>query len=178
MILKLTDAHVIDPNITQDDLDAFETAIRELTNNNFQKINVRASDLTLGNTTIEVVEGTTTGMRVGDTIEINETMYNDGLYVIATVSPTTITIEGTITFIAETARDGIVTLIHYPADIVKGVKKLIEYSLQMADKVGIKSETISRMSVTYYDVNATDNAEGYPKALLDFIKKYEKMRWD
>lgn len=181
MILKLTEAQAIDPAIKQGDLDAFETSIRELTHNKFQKVNVRASNLTIENYTIELGEGTTLGMRVGDTIEINDTLYNDGLYVIKTLGATTITIDevvaGSKQFISETAKDAIVTLVHYPADIVKGVKSLIEYDLKMADKVGIKSETISRMSVTYYDVNATDNAEGYPKALLDFIRKYEKMRW-
>lgn len=47
----------------------------------------------------------------------------------------------------------------------------------MAGKIGIKSETISRMSTTYYDMTATENTDGYPSALLSFLKKYEKMRW-
>lgn len=177
MILKLQDAQAIDPNITQSDLDAFETSIRALTHNNFQNFNARASYLSLTDKTITASIGSTLGMRVGDTVEINDTKYNDGLYVIASLTGTTITIDGSLDFITEIAKEGIVTLVKYPADIVKGVKNLIEYDVKMADKIGVKSETISRMSVTYYDVNATDNAEGYPKALLDFVRKYEKMRW-
>ena len=177
MILKLTDAQTIDAAIKQEDLDAFEQAIRALTNNNFQDINVRASDLTLTGKTITIARGSTVGLRVGDTVEINDTLYNNGLYQIKTISPGEIEIEGAREFIDETARFAIVTKVSYPADIVRGVKKLIEYDVKMAGKTGIKSETISRMSVTYYDVNANENTDGYPAALLSFLKKYRKMRW-
>jgi hypothetical protein len=70
-----------------------------------------------------------------------------------------------------------VTLIKYPDDIAKGVKKLIAYDKKMSSKIGIKSESISRMNTTYYDVNASENIDGYPAALLSFLNKYEKMRW-
>lgn len=178
MILTLQDAQAINANVKQEDLDAYETAIRELTNNNFQNFNIRASNLSLTGKTITAASGSTTGMRQGDTIEINETKYNDGLYTIESLTDTTITVTSARNFITETAKEAIVTLVQYPADIKRGVRKLIEYDAKMADKIGIKSETISRMSVTYYDVNATDNTEGYPKALLDFIHKYEKLRWE
>ena len=177
MILTLADAQKIDPKITQSDLDAFETTIRELTNNKFQKVNVRGRDLALTGKTITMIEGSSIGMRVGDTIEISDSTYNDGLYTISAMTISMITVTADLEFIDEIARDGIVTLIHYPADIVKGVKDLIDYGVHMGDKTGIKSETISRMSVTYYDVSATDNAEGYPSAKLDFVRKYVKMRW-
>jgi hypothetical protein len=177
MILKLTDAQAIDPNITQGDLDAFEIAVRKITNNNFQNIQARGSRLILSGQLITIEIGTTKGIRVGDTIEINDTMYNDGLYVVASMQEKSITVEGPRSFIDEVAKIGIVTLVNYPADIIKGVKQLIEYDLKMRDKIGIKSETIARMSVTYYDMTATENAEGYPIALLSFLKKYKKMRW-
>lgn len=177
MILTLAEAQTLDPNITQDDLDAFETSIRALTNNNFQNFNVRISQLSLSDKTITATQGTTNGMRVGDTIEVNGTLYNNGIYTIASLTAQTITVNSAQDFIAETAADGIATLVQYPADIKRGVRKLIEYDVQMAGKAGIKSESISRMSVTYYDVNAAENTDGYPKAMLDFISKYEKMRW-
>lgn len=178
MILKIDVAQAIDPNITQDDLNAFEAMVREITNNNFQKTNVRGYDLTLMEDTITINFGDTVGMMVGDTIEVNGTTYNDGLYVIKSLTLTSIVIETpTRPLTHESAKGAIVTLVLYPADIIKGVKGLIEYGVKMGDKVGIKSETISRMSVTYYDVNASDNAEGYPKAMLSFLDKYIKMRW-
>lgn len=177
MILTLSEAQAINPDVTQADLDGFEAAVRHLTNNNFQKAQVRAGNLTLSGHTITIGNGETTGIRVGDTVEINDTKYNDGLYVVGSLTTKTITVTQTLPFISEVPSFGIVTLVVYPADVVKGVKQLIEYDLKMADKLGIKSETIARMSVTYYDVNASDNAEGYPGALLSFLKKHKRMRW-
>lgn len=77
----------------------------------------------------------------------------------------------------ENTGDMMVTLVNYPPDIKRGVKKLIQYDKKMSGKIGIKSETISRMSTTYYDVNAAENIEGYPVSLLSFLKKYERIRW-
>lgn len=177
MILKLIEAQAINANITQSDLNAFEQAVRALTHNNFQDFNVRGYELTLTGSTITMARGSTTGLRVGDTVEINDTKYNNGLYVVKTLTLTGIEVEETTPFIDETCEEGIVTKVAYPADIIKGVKKLIEYDVKMGGKAGIKSETISRMSVTYYDVNSTENVDGYPAALLSFLKKYKKMRW-
>ena len=179
MILKLVDAQVINPSITQEDLDAFEVALRTLTNNNFQQTHIRARDLEFSDSDkITIHFSYTTGLKVGDTIEVNYSHYNDGLYVIKSFTDHIITVETpSRPFVNEVNRDAIATLILYPADIVKGVKKLIEYDVKMGSKVGIKSETISRMSVTYYDVNSTENVDGYPAALLSFLKKYKKMRW-
>lgn len=177
MILTLQKAQAIDPGIEQSDLDAFETSIRELTHNNFQIFDIRLKSLSILGKTITSSLGSTKGMRVGDTVEINDTIYNDGLYVIDTLTDTSITVVSETDLFEEDADEGILTLVRYPADVIKGVTKLIEYDKKMADKIGVKSESISRMSVTYYDVNASENAEGYPKALLDFIHKYEKMRW-
>lgn len=177
MILKLIEAQAINVNITQSDLNAFEQAVRALTHNNFQDFNVRGYELTLTGYTITMARGSTTGLRVGDTVEINDTKYNNGLYVVKTLTLTGIEVEETTPFIDETCEEGIVTKVAYPADIIKGVKKLIEYDVKMGGKAGIKSETISRMSVTYYDVNANENVDGYPAALLSFLKKYKKMRW-
>lgn len=179
MILKLIEAKSINPNIEQVDLDAFEQAVRTLTNNNFQQTHIRARDLEFSDgDKITIHFSYTSGIKVGDTIEVNYSRYNDGLYVIKSFTDNIITVETpSRPFFDEVNRDAIATLVMYPADIVKGVKKLIEYDVKMASKVGIKSETISRMSVTYYDVNSTENVDGYPAALLSFLKKYKKMRW-
>ncbi len=64
-----------------------------------------------------------------------------------------------------------------PADVLAGVKKLIAYDAKMRDKAGIKSETVARWSVTYYDVTAAESSEGYPISLLGFLDKYRKLRW-
>lgn len=174
MIISLEEARKIDSNIEQDDLDAFETAIRTLTNNNFQMKQVRYLINWIGDQSI-MVDEEVQGMKIGDTIELNYTQFNDGLFEVLSIDEGFITLKGEL--YRETPKRAIMTLIRYPADIKRGIKKLIAYDSKMSDKIGIKSETISRMSTTYYDVNATENTDGYPKALLSFLDKYKKMRW-
>ena len=47
----------------------------------------------------------------------------------------------------------------------------------MRDKVGIKSETLSRHSVTYYDQDAGNQVMGYPASLMGFLSPYIKARF-
>lgn len=176
MIITLDEATKLDSTITQDDLDAFETSVRELTNNNFQNKHVRFNDISFVDTSTILVKEVIRGLQVGDTIEVNYSHYNDGLYTVASIDGRQITVVGMPFFEANSGR-AMVTKVEYPADIKRGIKKLIEYDKKMANKIGIKSETISRMSTTYYDVNANDNTEGFPSSLLSFLRKYEKMRW-
>lgn len=174
MIISLEEAKKIDPKIEQDDLDAFEQAVRVLTNNNFQVKQIRHQVKFINNKTI-TIDSSIEGVRIGDTVEINYTKYNDGLYVIDSFSDDEMTIDTEL--FTETPKQAILTLVRYPSDISRGIKKLIEYDKKMAGKIGVKSETISRMSTTYFDVNAAENTDGYPKALLSFLDKYKKMRW-
>ncbi|MER2001293.1 MAG: hypothetical protein ABS862_01620 [Carnobacterium inhibens] len=176
MIISLVDAQKLDPEIEQDDLEAFEQSIRGLTNNNFQNKLVRFNDITFTKPNIINVFGEVKGLRIGDTVEVNYTAYNDGLYVVEELTADSIIVEGE-PFISSNSTKAMATLVSYPADIKKGVKKLIKYDLDMVGKTGIKTRTVARMSETYYDVNANDNTEGYPSSLLSFLNKYEKMGW-
>lgn len=176
MIISLVEAKKIDPDITQDDLNAFEVAIRELTNNNFQNRFIRFENITVVSENLIGVGKNPVGLRAGDTIELNYSEFNDGLYVIESIEGNLITLDDGDLIVA-TVNGSIITKIEYPADIARGVKKLIRYDVKMGDKIGIKSESISRMSTTYYDVNKTESTEGYPATLLTFIDKYMKMRW-
>lgn len=176
MILTLNEAQESDKDITQEDLDAFESAVRQMTNNNFQIQHIRFTNIEIKEPNLIILKDQPKGIRVGDTLEINYSQFNDGLYVIEELSEKEIKVSQEL-FFNENSKDMIATLVRYPADVKRGIKKLIQYDKKMGDKVGIKSETVSRMSKTYYDVNATDNTEGYPKALLSFLDKYEKIRW-
>lgn len=176
MILSLGDARAIDIDITQDDLDAFETSVRELTNNNFQNTFVRYKNVEFVNENTILVKDEIRGLRVGDTVEVNYSHYNDGLFVVKEIDGKQITVQGAPFFVGNSGR-AMLTKVEYPSDIKRGIKKLIEYDKTMAGKLGIKSETVARMSVTYYDVNSTENTDGYPSSLLSFLRKYEKMRW-
>lgn len=176
MIITLEEAMYIDLDIDQEDLDAFEQSVRELTNNNFQNRYVRFKDIEIvAPNTIKLKDGIQ-GLRKGDTLEINYSRFNDGLVVIEEILDKELKVENE-PFLTEQTGEMILTKVEYPADVKRGIKKLIKYDKKMDGKLGIKSETISRMSITYYDVNAEENTDGYPASLLSFLKKYEKMRW-
>lgn len=175
MIISLEEALKLDTDATQETCDGLETMVRKLTNNNFQLIKFRIRGLRLSGSTIQASIGRVDIFQPGDTIEINGTDYNNGLYVVESVSGSLITIHGS--FIAETNSGAIATKVSYPADVLTGVKKLIAYDTKMRDKAGIKSETVARWSVTYYDVTAAESSEGYPVSLLGFLDKYRKLRW-
>ncbi|QBX15823.1 head-tail connector protein [Streptococcus equinus] len=175
MIISFEDALKIDKNATQEYCDGLETMVRVSTNNNFQNIRFRCSGLVLSDNEIRVSKGRLDIFKVGDTVEVNNTNYNDGLYTVSEVTDDVLKINGQ--FITEVSTQAILTKISYPADVLAGVKKLIQYDSKMSGKIGVKSESISRHSVTYYDVTAAESQEGYPATLLGFLKKYKKLRW-
>ena len=45
------------------------------------------------------------------------------------------------------------------------------------EAVGIQSETISRHSVTYFNMDGDNSSMGYPKSLLGFLNPYIKARF-
>ncbi|PGS81635.1 hypothetical protein COC69_05755 [Bacillus cereus] len=175
MLMTLQEAQKIKPDITKEDLEGIETAIRNLTNNKFQNRAIRYRNFKVAYNAL-FFKHDIKYLRAGDTIEISDTGVNDGLYVIKYIGADNITLDTELLFEGEFS-SGFITKIEYPADILRGVKKLLAYDVKMGDKVGIKSESISRMSITYYDVNASENVEGYPAALLSFLNKYKKLRW-
>jgi hypothetical protein len=80
MIITLAEAQAFDVDITQSDLDAFETSIRELTNNSFQNTAVRFHGVEFPSSSTILVFSDIIGLKAGDTIEVNYSRYNDGLY--------------------------------------------------------------------------------------------------
>lgn len=176
MILTLEEAQKVKPDATQDDLDAFEAAVRQLTSNNFQNHHVRYYGLFIGADNAVEIGTSPEGLRVGDTVQLSESNFNNGLYTIKALTDTGMVLDGQEMF-KGTFPKAFLTKIEYPPDIKAGILKLLAYDAKMADKLGIKSETIARMSVTYYDSNATENVDGYPASLMGFLSKYNKMRW-
>lgn len=177
MIITLEEAQKIDSTVTQSDLNAYETMVRHLTNNNFQNVQIRFYGLLFDSENTMTLRHDLFGLREGDTIQISDSSYNDKLVVIKSIEGRTITVENEEPFFEGSFFSAFITKIQYPADIKYGVAGLIEYKAKMGSKLGIKSESIARMSVTYYDINATDNIEGFPTAKFSFLKKYKKMRW-
>ena len=54
---------------------------------------------------------------------------------------------------------------------------MMKWELENRDKVGVASETISRHSVTYFDMNGDNSIVGYPKAVIGFLKPFMKARF-
>jgi len=176
MIISLEEAQEIFSGVTQDDLDGIETSIRKLTNNPFQNRKARFHELRFDGETTATVNQNVEGLRKGDTVQVSGSKWNDGLYVIKGIEGNSLTFEEA-RFFTGSDRQAFITKIEYPPDIVAGVKKLLKYDAKMTDKIGLKSETVSRMSKTYYDQNSTETVNGYPAALMSFINKHRLMKW-
>lgn len=143
-------------------LDGIETFIRAYTRNNFQQRNIRA----VGSINARgEIEFDATGFRIGDTIEISKSLYNDGLYVYG---------DDTV---YKPEAEVLVTKIAYPPNIVMGAVNLYKWESASRDKTGISSETLSRYSVSYADPNGDNSSAGYPKALVGFLKPYIKAQF-
>lgn len=175
MIISLEAATEFKPDVTQQELDGLEQAIRSYTNNNFQIQGIRLEGVRFSTDAISSPDELL-GFQDGSTVQVTNSRFNDGLYQIETVSDDSLVFPEN-SFIAQNAQRALVTLVEYPADILSGVVKLLKYDAKMGDKLGLKSESVSRMSKTYYDVNASENIEGYPAALMSFLDKYKKLRW-
>ncbi len=159
----------MDANTLTMKLEAIESLVRSYTNNNFQNRAMRIE--------APVADGMLLGhspyFKVGDTIQISQSKVNDGLYVITEITDTTIAVDKDLfDFPVNT-----VTKIIYPADVQKGVIDLMIWEKDNRQKVGIKTETLSRHSVTYYDQDANNQVMGYPISLLGFLKPYMKARF-
>lgn len=163
--------------ILEEQLKSLEVSIRNYTNNKFldERVKILGS-LSFSNNSINGADLFRLGFRKGDTIEIDYTLLNNGIYTVKEVTKDSLEVEETLQE-EEPGCEVLVNKINYPYDLRIGVVKLLGYSLKMADKIGVKSETISRYSVTYYDVNSTENIEGYPSSMMKFLSKYRKLRW-
>lgn len=149
-----------------DMLSSVESIIRRYTNNNFQNRNVRFVASSVSNT----LNGVSPFLSVGDTIQISNSAVNDGIYSIKSVDDGSMVVDGHL----YTLPYNLVTKIEYPADVVACALTMVKWQLSMSDKIGIKSETISRHSVTYED--SASFVLGYPKAILTALDKHKKAR--
>lgn len=67
--------------------------------------------------------------------------------------------------------------IEYPADIKLGAINLLKWEMEMREKAGVASETISRHSVTYKSGDGKNTINGYPAELMGFLKPYMKAQF-
>lgn len=148
-------------------LDAIEQTIRAYTHNNFQNRSIRSECAVM----TQKIYGYVPGLNVGDTIQISESRFNNGLYVVESIEDNFIMLDKEL--IDES--HALVTKVEYPADVIDCVVELMEWNLNFGGKVGIKSETLSRHSVTYED--SATLFMGYPVGILNGLKLYMKARF-
>ena len=147
-------------------LNAIEAVIRAYTNNNFQQRGVRF----VGRSDEMNLYGDTQFFAVGDTVQVSGSLVNDGLYQITSVQSDYIQVDKTLT----PTDFNLVTKVKYPADVIQCAVDLYKWKQNMGEKVGIKSETISRHSVTYED--SATLFMGYPTGVLNGLNLYKKAR--
>lgn len=150
-------------------LKAVELAIRKYTNNNFQNQSRRtAADIVGG----RFIMCPVVPFAVGDTVQVSESIYDAGLFTVASVDGTAFTVvEDVIDEI-----DVLVTRVEYPADVVDCALNLLEWEKSNRAKVGVQSETLSRHSVTYFNMDGNNQVMGYPVSLMGALKPYRKVR--
>lgn len=150
-------------------LQALELSIREYTHNNFQQRSIR----TVCPVVAQKLFTTYPHFRVGDTVQISQSYFNDGIYKIESI------VDGMIILDKKLIDENgiLVTKVEYPADVVMGAINMLKWDLENRDKVGIQSETLSRHSVTYFNMDGDNSTMGYPKSLLGFLKPYMKARF-
>ena len=150
-------------------LQALESQIRAYTNNNFQKRVIRTECPVMTRKLYTTFEY----FNVGDTVQVSQSMFNDGLYTVAEKEGKFITLSSMLMDEPEV----LVTKVEYPVDVKMGVVNLMKWELENRDKVGIASETISRHSVSYFNMDGDNSTMGFPKALMGFLTPYRKMRF-
>lgn len=151
-----------------------EAAIRSYTNNRFQVRRARMGASSNG-PVLALTEGTLEFFQPGDTVQITETDVNDGLYVIESVDAQagTVTVDNDLF-----ALDwNLVTKVQYPKDVIAGAVRMMNWMVTMGDKTGVASETLSRHTVTYAGVDASNTVMGYPVSLMGSLGPYRKARF-
>ena len=142
-----------------------EDFIRQYTNNNFTVKNVTFNTPSM-NGKLETVSPL---FKVGDTVLISNSKYNNGVYVLTAN-------DGTLDKELFDDDNNKITLVKYPPSIKLGVVKLLQYNVKMDDKVGISSESLSRHSVSYAQPSS-DSIGGYPASMMSFLKPFMKARF-
>lgn len=168
-LLSMPEFKGMDKDALSAKLKAVENLVRSYTNNNFQNRTMRIEAPVMNG----MIQGRCPYFRVGDTVQISQSKVNDGLYEIVEITDTAIKVDGEIYDFPT----NIVTKVIYPPDVQKGVVDLMIWEKDNRKKVGIKSEELSRHSVTYFDQDSNNQVMGYPVSLLGFLKPYVKPRF-
>ena len=149
-------------------LQALELSIRAYTHNNFLRRGIRSYGTFEGG----FLYCDTSKLKDGDTVQISQSVLNEGLLVVQGMNEDGFPVEGSLDEF-----EVFVTKVEYPADVKQGVVNLVKWELKNRPKVGIQSESLSRKSVTYFNMDGDNSLMGYPKSLLGFLRPYKRPRF-
>ena len=154
-------------------LQALELLIRAYTNNPFQARAFRAVAVaSAADNSLQV--NSTVPFSAGDTLQITgSALMPDALVTVNAVESGKITVNEDL--YDETGVT--ITKVKYPRDVQMGVVNLFKWEQNNRDKVGVSSETISRHSVTYFNMDGDNSIMGFPKSLLGFLRPYKRARF-
>lgn len=157
------------PNeILKQKMSAIEVAIRGYTNNKFQNTKVRFESESREN----VLFSYNDNIKIGDTVEISQSISNNGLYVVVDIKDRNTYVDSQL---SENVHN-LVTKIEYPVDILDGSLSMLKWGLDNADKVGVASESLSRHSVAYFNMDKTNTVSGYPISIMGFCTPYMRAK--
>lgn len=151
-------------------LKAVEQTIRAYTNNNFQ---VRGCRVRASITGGYIMTDSLIPFDVNDTVQISDSQLNSGVYTVASTFDEAFTVSDEL----KDEQNVLVTKIEYPADVIDCCVNLLEWEVNNRAKVGVQSETLSRHSVTYFNMDSGNSVMGYPASLLGCLKAYRKARF-
>lgn len=161
-----------DDQVLEVRLQALELLIRAYTNNNFQVRAFRTVAVASAADNSLQVNGTVP-FAAGDTLQITgSALMPDALVTVESVDGNTVKVKEDL--YDETGVT--ITKVKYPQDVKMGVVNLMKWELERRDKVGVSSETISRHSVTYSNMDGDNSIMGFPKSLMGFLRPYKRAR--
>lgn len=148
-------------------LKKIEYAIRSYTHNQFLSKSIRFNSSIENN----VILFNTQYIKKNDTVLIKNEFCKD-IFTISEIVENGLKIKEDII----NSKNNLIVKVIYPFDVIEGALDILEWDFKMRNKVGIKSETISRHSITYYDNDSNNTVNGYPVSLFGFLKPYRKAR--
>ena len=160
------------PNSTLESMiRGIEFMVSSYTNNDFVNRYTVFSNVPSTNGKLEL---SSIHLKAGDSIIIRNSDGNDGLHDIREVDEIDGLLRLEVPLFDSTQT---VLKVQYPMDVKMGAMNLMKWELENRSKVGIKSESLSRHNVTYFDMDASNTVNGYPASLLGFLNPYKRARF-
>lgn len=114
---------------------------------------------------IQIRKMTMAELRLGIVQELLKKNYRYGLYKITELGDDFIRVDQELY-----KSTNLITKVEYPADVRAGVLELLKWDIKNRPKTGVKSETLSRYSVTYFDQDANNQVMGYDHESADYFR--------